>query len=265
MFALASYGFHFGIGPTIHLVIHYYDRLLTVVFGWMEPLITAGLLWVHSLFPLSLVLQPHWKHIFVLMCIYFLREAGVTYRAGYKRAGIALIVWGLTAALLTSICAGVIPLSQADFRAYFLVAAIPLIGFLVYDLCDLAADVLWFPDSPLQSTPLSRRAYFGSRLRYILVRPLVGLVVIVAGLQVSPIRQSSSPSLILLALLVCVIASFWLWRGASLVRTTRETGEAWHRAYLRTGATQLGLDMLGVFFWLGIALAANAGLGLYGL
>lgn len=261
--ALIKYGFHFGLGAAVNFVFGFYDRLLGLAVGWTEPYLQAELLWLRKHIPLELHLHQHWKHIFVLMSIYFLREARITYQAGYRVSGIALVAWGFAVALISSVLAGAIDLVRDGPISQFLIAAIPLGGFLVFDLCDYGCDVAFFR-KPSTDRPL-RRVYFGSKLRYILIRPVIGVVVLLVALQIPLIRQSNSPGLLLLALLVCALAIFWLWRGLALVETMRIPGETRYRTYLRTGATALGLDMFAVFLWVGIILLTNAGLSLYGL
>src|SRR5262245_15945451 len=68
---LIRHGFNYGFGPALHLVLEYYEKIMGVLFGWAEPYITARLAALRDLMGWELVLYPHWKHIFLLMMIYF--------------------------------------------------------------------------------------------------------------------------------------------------------------------------------------------------
>ena len=69
----------------------------------------------------------------------------------------------------------------------------------------------------------------------------------------------------MLALLVVAYAGYWIRSGVRIAGATRQEGETWPRAFLRSGNVQFGIAILGVFAGAALFVVTNAGLKLAGL
>ena len=56
----------------VTIVLVYYENLISVCFGWLAPVAGWVLRKITSVFDLNLSLLDYWKHIFVVMWLYFL-------------------------------------------------------------------------------------------------------------------------------------------------------------------------------------------------
>jgi len=257
-FALFHYSLKFGLGSIFQLLLEYYDRVVGLFLGWAKPYIESGLACVGW----SLSLYPQWKHILVIMCIYFLRNALNSYRADDRGIGHFELVWGFTVALVASVAAGTLPLTSEDQIANFLIAAIPIGGIWAYEIGDVAWRATFYRERAARiyhrPTP-TWWAYFEGGLRGTTVRTLIGIVLLAVGLQVPALQRLPAPGLVLLAALVFAQALNFLRMGISDAERLRTPGESWSSAYWRTGVAKLGAAMLSVFFWAGILLLSSAG------
>jgi len=162
--------------------------------------------------------------------------------------------------------AGCVPLAQADMWANFLIVAIPIIGFGLFNVGECAWRALWLQEFEAQiehREPKTPWEFFGEGLLEVLRQTAVALALLLAGLVA--MRRLPNPGLIVLGGLVTAIALYGLWLGRQAVNAVREPNESWTHAFWRTPTANVGIAMLGVFFWTGLFMAANAGLRFYGL
>ncbi len=262
--AIFRYGLNSGLGSAFQLLLEYYDRVVGLVLGWATPYIESGL----ARFGWNLSLYPQWKHILVLMCIYFLRNSLISYGAKDRGIGHFELVWGVTVALVASIAAGTIPLTSEDRIAQFLIAAIPVGGIWAYEIGDVAWRATFYRERAARiyhrPTP-TWWAYFEGGLRGTTIRTLIGIVLLAVGLQVPAVQKLRVPGLVLLSSLVFIQALNFLRMGLHDAKRIRQPDESWRSAYWRTGVAKVGAAMLGVFLWVGVILISSAGLRFVGL
>jgi hypothetical protein len=264
LFYIMTYGFNYGLGPMFKRLLEYYDSFLQALFGLAEPFIEASLMWVSTYIGWNLVLYPHWKHIFVLMGIYFFRLVGVNYAVGRRGTASFNLIWCLIVVLISSIAAGTVPVRNASMAANFLIAFIPIIGALVCTLVGFIWEATFhrktYGGRDLNVTNPTWWEYFRWGLSRVLSRTLIAIAALWIGLQVPFIRDLESPGLAMLALLVIALAIYWLWDGVNEAKSIRKSSESTLEAYWRSEDTQLGVAMLGTFFWLALFVVLDAGL-----
>jgi hypothetical protein len=264
---LTKHTFGFGLGPTFELLLNRYEFLLSESLGRLEPFIQVGLAQVRDYISWPLVLYGHWKHVFVLLGIYFFREVGVSYqdRGGTGGAIVFNALLGLIVALVFSVATGSVPISQASPLPNFMVAAIPMLGAVVYGVVGFVweSTFLRHQIAKARSTPTPTWwGYFSWGLSRIFTRTLVGLALLWIGLQIPLVQQTKAPGIAMLTMLVVVFALYWLCDGISDSKDFRKPRDPWWPGYLRSPHTQLGLAMLGTFSWFLLFVLMSAGLGL---
>jgi hypothetical protein len=266
---LFQLGFEHGFGLTLTLLLDYYEDLMRVLIAsWSEPLIAEALAGLRRWFAWDLHLYPHWKHIFLLLGIYFSRAAGNTFRLGLPVSGTVHLLWGFVVALVCSVVAGTVTLSQHDALANFLIGAIPISGIAVFNVGENAWRATWLREHEALITHKEAgtwRGFFTRELLVILGQTAIGIALLLIGLQLPAMRDLSSPGLGVLGTLILLIALYGTLLGALGANGIREAGETWPSAFWRTTGANVGTAMLGVFFWFSVLVAANAGLRLYNL
>lgn len=265
MVNLAYTAFKIGLIPALQQIIDYYERFMQAALGWIEPFVNRYLPPLAKILNIDLHLYPHWKHVFFLMGVYFFRSAAAAYGSGNYVIAAFRVTWGLSVALASSIAAGMVLLVNADLFGNFLIATIPLIGVLLFDLgCD-AWSATWYRAEYARLAGrevLSWSQEFGPQASYDFQRAAVGLVVVVAGLQVPSIRGLPSPGIVLLVVLLIVLAGYILISSA---RASRSGPQERPAAFRSEGSADLGtailLSLLGALSFF----ALNAGLQPTGL
>lgn len=266
--SLTTLALRVGLGPTAMLVFDFYEKFMSAAFGWAEPSIKEFLVGLRAYIPWDLHLYPHWKHTFVLIGIYFFREALTIYRTGFITRAIFLGCLGVVVAAATSIGAGTVHPTQGDASAHFLIAGIPILGVLAYDLGDGLVAATWFRARiarEFNREPESWSQYINERLFNASRRALVGLVILNVGLQIPFVQQLQSPGLAILGVLIVAVALDRLRVGAVNANAIQADGERWFSAFWRTGNTKLGATMLSVFLGAAAFFLFNAGLAPLGL
>lgn len=238
------------VQPFVEQVILAYDDTATLVLGLLEPFIHGVL----QLVDIDLALQPHWRHVFLFMWLYFLNDARIfkaTDRVAAARFG---RVWGALAALAASVSSGLIPVGATSFVDSFFFCAFPIIGYFIYAMGVAWANGHWHREQvarALKQEPEPYWDFFFTRAFRAAKIAASGFVIVAIGLALIPLAPGGdrvqTPGLIMLGVLVVALGGFWLQRGinqgwdnASKPGAGKLGREVW-----TIGNTQLGLVMLG--------------------
>jgi len=261
MLRLFELGFPSGFGSVLGLLLEYYERLLGWLVRPVEPFIKAWLAQLHDYIGWPEALYAHWKHVFVLLGLYFFREVWIRRVYGLDFV-ISNFLLGLFVALTSAVLAGTIPLTNADQMAQFLFALVFILGAAVYGVIGFVWDATFLRHRWAQvrnrSVP-TWWSYFRWGLSRILSRSLVGLVLVWAALQIPLVRQMPSPGVAVSLVLIIAFAVYWLCDGLIDSKNMRREDESWRAAYWRSLHTQLGLAILGPIFWCFVVIVMRAG------
>lgn len=215
---LAKQGFNFGfITPLAH-VLDFYEKSMRLLFGWAEPYLGDLFRWCG----LDLRIYPHWKHVLVLMCLYFGVVTKVIWPSFKSRRERELLVvltaWGALIAVGASLAAGGVALR--DGRSNGLMAVFPLVGFVLYQLgwvaflATLGRQETWW-----NRYRAAARLYIGPGTIGVIV---VGLILGTLSDKLPFSKALPNLGLALLFLLIVILAFYWLWTGV-------EGAVAWHK------------------------------------
>ena len=272
--ALIHHAVQFGLAETIAILVGWYDRFLSVALGWIP--IEEFLEWLLSVFSVDLNVNPHWKHIFVVSNVYFIRNA-FTYNHsredGTIRANIPETIFVLLLSLFISLVfsglSGAYPTN--GLLSVFVIAWLPLVGFYVYDVIERVGTVLVLPPKDAYSEfNLSKwmafRLYIGranERFFSATVFVFVCYFVVIALLD-----GSGNYGVVIFLLATFLLAIYWISGRASLKYqkfSQNKDMPLFIRLMKYSGTTYLGVMMLGTLMWGCIFVFLNAGLGLAGL
>lgn len=261
---LIKHGFDYGFVAPLQLVLDFYEQALHVLFGWAEPWIRAQVAAIAAWLGLNLTLYPHWKHIFVLMMVWFGADARVIWTANLRGSSIFYLSIGVFGALAASAVAGLVPVEAggASPIARALIVAPPIVGFLVYETLRSAWSAIWG-----RYVAGGWWAQFAHDLGvglFVLVVGAAALGLALVADQVPFLSEATNPALVILGAAVIVLAIYWLWWGTSFVKSRLPRGTLVERIRL-SGSASVGFAMLSAFAGCAAFLAFNAGLKLAGL
>ncbi|MBL8558732.1 MAG: hypothetical protein JNM47_08435 [Hyphomonadaceae bacterium] len=237
-----------------------YEHLLAATVGRVEVIYKPPIAWVNDTFGLDLSLPPVWTHVFVLLGVYFFREAAINVREKHHHSAVFNVIVGAACGLCAS--AFIAALSRSGLPAAGTLASLSVVfaAFVYHQagtLWDATVNRALLAGSRNQPVP-SWGAHYLNGLRRGGLRLVMGSLIAVALMQVPMIRALPEPSLLVSLLLVFAFAVYWLADGVRDARLIRRKGETAEGAYLRSAHTQLGLDMLRPFIGLSIILIASA-------
>ncbi len=238
------------VEPLILLVVEAYDNAALAILGSLEPYVLAALQFID----VDVDLEPHWRHVFVFMWLYFLNDARIFGATGRVVAAWFGRVWGALAAFAASIASGLIPVGSTDFLDNFFFSAFPIIGYFVYAMGVGWANGHWHRvqvAQALRQEPEPYWDFFFTRAFRAAKIATAGFAIAAVGLVLIPLapggEQVQAPSLFVLGFLVYALGVFWLARGIYQGwGNARKPGAATLRQEVWTiGNTRLGLVMLG--------------------
>ena len=191
---------------------------MRLLFGWAEPYLGDLFRWCG----LDLRIYPHWKHVLVLMCLYFGVVTKVIWPSFKSRRERELLVvltaWGALIAVGASLAAGGVALR--DGRSNGLMAVFPLVGFVLYQLgwvaflATLGRQETWW-----NRYRAAARLYIGPGTIGVIV---VGLLLALCQTNCRSLRPCPTWAWHFCSSLIVILAFYWLWTGV-------EGAVAWHK------------------------------------
>jgi len=263
--SLIHYGFGLRLDSILVIFLNSYDRIVGLVLSWLEPSLKALLSWVAYRLDWDFVLYRHWRHVFVLLNLYFLGGARADFKDNSPVAWFRLCL-GLSLGFAISVVVGVVPLAQKDLTTQFLVAFIP---FFATSLNDIALRAWRATFSRVRESVRVKQPamtwwqYFRPAFVGVLNRTVVAIVFILVGLRFPIVSELQSPGLALLGVLVLALAVQQLYLGLGDAKRIREEGETNLAAWMRSRGTLIGLRIFSVAFWVAFFLAVYVGEQLY--
>lgn len=286
--SLITYGFHLGsfVQP-LQVVLDYYEAAMRVLFGGAEPYLTSALTHALRWTGWSLHLYPHWKHIFVLMWLYFAASGwadwGLSRRLAAKAGPAATLrgwhpirwwrsmlsrlparmwvsvfstAWGVVVAVASSVAAGMIMIAPYDAESNSFVTAVVVTGAVLYEVGHNALGTTFLRDKDERWW-----SAFRGHSRFTLQFAGGGIIVVIIVTQVNKVpfvKTLPSPGLAFLAFSVLALAVYRVWVGIQFANRTPIPGWRWREVFDISVSGPLGLRMLeaiagAVIFFLTVA------------
>jgi hypothetical protein len=247
---LLSSVFSIGLAPTLLRALEWYDWLVGFFLKPLKDLIEN----IAAYFDWQIVLQPHWKHVFILFNVYMIRSFQSAYRM-HKPSGVFKGILGLVIGLLVGVASGLLALQRDNWEGNFLFALIPVLGLFAYGSLNgiWQATVRYEVERSRRPHIASRFQAFSGHASAAARRTAVALVVIIAALFIPFPAFVLSPGLAIVVFLVILHAFYNLWDAVDQV-----SREPQHGAYLNTPSAKIGIDMLRYFVYCVILIGFGA-------
>jgi hypothetical protein len=247
---LVSKAYNIGFGPVLRGLLGAYEAALARVTVVFEPGLRQLLEAFRVLFDWRIELHSHWKHVFVLLTVYF----AARYTSAFKRrqwgAAWLMVVTGLVAAVFAGIGAGAVPLSSQpdEFRInVFAMTLVPSVAILFFD----SIEIVWTSSFRLQEMrralgkpDLTNMGAFRHLLRNVAIRFLGALAIIAAVIAASylsiGLTNAQSPGLTLLLVLSLLMGCYWVFQGMITAHNRSDKESPWLDAFQRAGSTRVG-------------------------
>ena len=258
---LIDHAFKFGIISTLHVIVDFYEALTKVLFGWSEPYIRSALATLGSIIHVHVKLYPHWKHVFVLLELYF----GSHVRSVRAERGLRATAFNVMFGLSLALCAGVMSgtIDYTDAASSMFIAVYPVAAVSLYGLATSLRAAIYFHKK--NETWLHALGVFG---RHAIRIFLGGSIIVLVGFVVARLNPNALPKqsgLVVLLMLIILLAIYRISVGAWYANNDRAPNQGWWERFHHTGYGTVGIFMLlSMSVAIGFVLC-NAGLGLVGL
>lgn len=175
LFALCRQLLNFGLSGPMQIMLNYYHNVLNVLLGWADIPLADLISYLSSFLGLALHLNSNWKHIFVLMWLYFWLDTRTNVR---ERKIFALfgIFLGLAITALTIIAMGI----EEGGSIYG--AVVPMLGIFLWEtIRNLFSSLFHISTSSYDAKNKDWTDIFAFRfVRFAL--PTLGMTVVVSAL-----------------------------------------------------------------------------------
>lgn len=268
LLALLQHSLEFGLSITFEIVLDIYLTALRATIGLLDPLLIWVIETIPTLLSIELRFDEGWRHIFVILQILFVRDAGTAFANHRVSLGITRLLVGTAVSVLT---AAFTFLTYTDTALYanIIFCLIPLLGLLVYDLVMyvLMATIFFYQIGEGEvEKDVSRTIFFGIGVYRSFIRfALVGAAS--CSLFLFPYFQSLAyPHGGLLAINIGLIANaaYWIYSASMYAAQQSRSGQKFTAVFLVSEAGQFGMAVLGIIFWFGFFCITNAGMRLLG-
>lgn len=275
LFALIREAFDVGASQVFDTIILWYERFLEVAIGWIGDWIFLFINFLLIPFSIKIDVQSHWKHIFVLMNVYFFRDAFFYLMPEYK--SIKRFKWnfslGFIVSLIFSTLSGLFIDNGQIFIYPLIIAVSPIFGILIYDFIERGWYVRHFSThdafSHLGISDIEALSFYRNKLLERGVIFIAICILVIAFWQFLFFVGKPGSALAAFVAAIFAVALYWISGRASLhyiyVGRLKKELSLSSRLLEHSGTSHLGGIMLSNFVWLGVFLISNAGLQYAGL
>lgn len=247
-------GFPFSLPFTSFLDV--YDCLVGYALSALEPAIATVVAWITYWLDLHLTLNPAWKHVTILVGLYFSRSVWIAFGNDLGAFFFRLLEAPLLA-LACGIASGLVPWTNDGRLSNLLIGFFPIATLFLYGAFNgVFAAVL------RKEREIALRPHLDTRWKILLghvkaawTRTWIGGVILAVGVEALIHFQSPNPGLTMIAALAMTLAAYFLREGVAQAK--RSNGAAWATAYWQMDSTRLGTAMAGVFAWNAISFATD--------
>ena len=230
----------------------------------MEPGIKSCLAAFKNLTGINWELGSHWKHVFLLLWLYFGMQASITWFFNRQGgAAIFYVVWGGFIALISAIGSSAIQVNSAE-RSLILPATAAA-GVFLYSMGTSLRAATWYPPQNK-----SWREAFNYYSRHAWRYALTGSVMVIVfwylnntGIMSAPISTHPQSFGIIVLLILYLLLAIYRFLIGPYYGSFHSTEGGWLEKRLKSGEALAGIRMLYVFAAMLIFLLANAGLPLF--
>lgn len=210
------------------LIVETYDSILTRLISPFQPAIDWIVRNLSYLWSIEFRLHGIWKHIFVLLTIYFFSRAGGAFSMRQYGTAIFRLVWGIFVALIFSILASLKSEQVVNFSQEFRIAFSAIGCIAIYEL----GINIWFATFFRQfQAVLYKRSVRSWTSEFVhlskedSLRILFGAVLVTVMLFLPWPSYVTRPELMVLAIVVFLYGAFWLfwgWRQTGFERSIKK-------------------------------------------
>jgi hypothetical protein len=252
-------------------MLEYYEQFLSVLLGWADEPLQKLIEQLRAWTSMPWSLAPGWKHVFVLLWLYFSSDTKTKW-PDWKSFAVFSIVLGGVTALVSSVAIGMGAVGAP--RSRLLPAMVPMAAVFVYELIR----AVWNATFSDRTYPLNSPGSFDASsktwsevfvyclLSYALPIWIVGALALgIAWLVGSFLPSGIDMTIFSLFCFVVVLAFYLLARGAFRASYYRNECETRIHRFKRSKSTHLGLLLLTTMLGTMLFVALNTGLKLVGL
>lgn len=244
-----------GWAPVVRKAIEFYQKQKLIILEPIIPFAERLAEKISGLFEWTLVLQPNWSDVFVLLTLYLGSRARSYWSAGLRRRAAFRVVWGFSVSLFFSVCAGLVPPNGAV--SSLLIMAVVLAGLFLFDLVDAAWSATFHRAEGL--------SWLRDTVRYLkFSMPAIFLGMLFLGLSwllfPNPIPDYVvHPGSLMLLSFAFLLAFYWLYRGFRSSLSNVERSGTGLEKFLNSSNTRIALWMLGSLGGAALVVAFGAG------
>lgn len=268
LIALFKHASAIGLSATFSIILDIYEVALRNTVGLLDPAVISLINWLKNTLAIHLPFFVGWRHIFLILQILFIRDAGTAFSDGRRLLGIVRLIVGIIVAFSTSVFAfmanGTNPLI-----ANAVLCTIPIFGLFIYDIIMYAFSAMFFFDAVglgEMKEGQTQYDFFITGLK----RSMIRFMLVACGsllIFVFPsIRSTGFPLGGLIAMMVGLIANatYWIIMGGMYALQQKRIGMDFQTAFFESESGRFGLSVLGILFWFTVFCSLNAGMRLLG-
>ncbi len=247
MMILAWKGFGISLDPLLLATLEQLERRYEQAFSFLRPVAVALVQQINLFFGLDMQLQPHWKHAFVLLWLYF---SGVIRLVKHAEGPWVFgLMWGSAVALVGAILFGTTPLDDSRFGV--LAALSPICAVIAFDV-GLDAAQAWHNRAVSARGGVHWLSDLGWKLKRVLrvrIAPAtLALVTTYLFISYAPNGGSvAAPGLKLLVVLILAVALHQMWLAIDRLQRLDDLQDQFDEGYRRSGKTGQPMRLPGFF------------------
>ncbi len=275
--ALITHPYRFGLSKSLHAFIQQYEKTIKVLLGWAEPYLASVAQSISQLIDVHIRLSSSWRHVFVILFMLFVRDAGVAFSDRRYATSCVRLLTGLTVAVLSSVLATAELIKPSKLLWNFQISVVPYLGVYIYDLIMYVNSASLTKTGPKQKDSITHFLFWRSEIfrdGFIRASCRFGIVlcVITFSFCLPVVSKLAYPKggLLVLGVATAANAAYWVYRALRHIQKIRKEdaapiGASWMVLFKSSEAGRFALAIISVFAWSATFIVINAGFCIIGL
>lgn len=258
--ALFKYAVDHSYSIALEMLIQRYESILSTILFPITPIAQLIAEFFGTLFNIDVQLKPHWRHVFVLMGVYFLSRVKGSFDAKLYTTAYFRMILGLTIAFIASVAAGSPVVFREGYLNHAFIPISAIIGMLFYEVGLNIWYASFFRKMQAKLHARAIRTWVGEFFALSvsdIQRAVIAAVIIFAGLFLPAIQTLPLPGLLLLGFLMFFYGCFWMFWAWVQTHSNKKNGESID--YWSNSDAIVGRSMVSIFGWAASVILLDAG------
>ncbi len=260
LLSLLNHALEHEFSDTLEIIIKSYDGLVVKLMSPLSPFIESIVVLIKSNFNISIEPQYYWRHLFLILGVYFFSRLRAALSGGRWLTAIFRLLWGVLIGLMTALLVSSVHLSGNDKINGIAISILGVLGILLYEL----GVNIWFSTFLRKYQALTHnRNVYSWREEFInlslddFLRAFFAMIFCIVLIALTPVGNFPESGVFTFGVVILLYGFFWIYWASK--RLGGLQGLVKNFSSKDDGDASVGLSIINIFMWTIACVALDSG------